>query len=143
MNEFYWELVQFDGTTLDVPPDLVAQVKSRMEQKLVINTSSMVIPANQVKYFRKTSKPFNPQPLLEDVSRAFKTPLLNEDGSIQYKWIKRLLTSREWAKLGSPAYRRLPDENGMVVVAFKQPTHQIDLQKTIELTEDEISKLQY
>lgn len=135
---FYWELVQFDGTTLDVPPDLVDTVKKRMEQKLIINTTSMSIPSNQIKYFRKTSKPFHAQPVIEAVAQAFKEPLLNEDGSIQAKWVKKLITQREYAKLGSQGYKRLPDEEGMVVVAFRQPIHQIDVEKTSEITEDEI-----
>ena len=141
--KFYWELVQHDGTTLDVPPDLVATIKSRMEQKLVINTTSMAIPANQIKYFRKTSKVYTDQPLIESASQAFREPLLNEDGSIQAKWVKKPYTQREWAKLGSPGYRRLPDEDGMVIGAFKQPIHQIDVAECTTLTEDEISKVEH
>lgn len=141
MSEYYWELVQHDGTMLEIPPDKVDIIKRRMEQGQPINTTSMVIPVNQVKYFRRTSKPYNPQKLIEDVAQAFNEPVLSEDGTIQAKWVKKEVTQAEYLKYYTHGYRKLSEDGGMVTIAFRLAIHDIDVNKTPYLTDEEVKYL--
>lgn len=140
-GKYMWELVQHDGTTLDIPPDLVEVVKRRMGNKEAINTKTMVIPFNQIKFFRQTSRPFSTQPLLEEVAQVFHEPLMGDNNSIQSRWVKKHVTHGEYAKKYSFGYKRLEDEGGMIVVAFKLPTHLIDVSQTPYLTDEEMRKI--
>jgi hypothetical protein len=142
MGEYYWELVQRDGTTTEVPPDLVDVIKRRMANKEPINTKSAVIPFAQIEHFRKTSKPFNTQPLIEAAAQAFKEAIFNEDGSIQAQWVKKEVTQRDYDKKYVHGYRVLDKANNMVVIAFRLPTHLIDNSVVSYLSDNEIEKLQ-
>ena len=141
--QFVWELVQHDGTTIDIPPSAVDVVKRRMESGEPINTSAMVIPANQIKAFRITERRYGQQPLLEAAAQAFNEPMYTDDGAILAKWVKKPVPQRDYAKLYSavPAYRKLATDGGMVVVAFILPIHEIDLDKVQECTESEVESL--
>lgn len=143
MPEFYWELIQHDGTVIEIPPAGVDVVKRRMANGEPINTKTAIIPANQIKTFRQMGKQFNPQPLLEAAAQAFDEPVVNDDGSVASKWVKKPVTQREYAKHFSniPAYRKLADENNVVVVAFRLPVHQINYQTLEECTEQEVQQL--
>lgn len=140
--EYLWELVQFDGTRLEVPPATVPIIKKRISEGQAINTKSMVIPVNQIKYFRQTDKPYTVQPLLESAAAAFNEPMVSADGSMQVRWVKRAVTRNKWEKHYSShtAYRKLQEEGNMVLVAFKLPVHQIDVDVTT-CTDEEIKTL--
>lgn len=141
MSEFYWELVQHDGTRLEIPPGKdVETIKKRMQDGQPINTRSMVVPVNQIKFFRMTDRPFSTQPLLDAAAQAFNEPVLNDDGSIAVKWVKLHATQSKWEKFyaPSPGYKQLPSENGMAVVAFKKPIHEIDVSITPYCSDEEV-----
>src|SRR5258708_27912426 len=98
MGSFYWELAQRDGTLLDIPPNLVPEIKKRMDSGQVIHTNSMSIPISEVKYFRQTEKPYSTVPLIEAAARAFREPMYAQDGSIKVKWVKKEVPGRVFAK---------------------------------------------
>lgn len=141
--EFYWQIEQFDGTTVDIPPSAVTTIQKRWDDKQPIHLSSGSIPSNQIKAFRITSRQFGGQPLLESAAQAFKEPLITEDGSIAARWVKKQVTQREWNKhyAGISAYRKLDYDQSMVSVAFILPTHQIDMGKLSYCTAEEVQEL--
>jgi hypothetical protein len=141
--EYYWELIQHDGTRLEIPPNHVDTIKKRMTDGLPINTRSMTIPVNQVKYFRLTDKPFQTQNLLAEVAHAFNEPVVDEDGSIVCRWVKKQVTQQSFVKYYAPnGYRRLQDDGTMVTIAYRSPIHQIDQLSTPYCTVNEISQLE-
>lgn len=140
--EFYWELEQFDGTTTEIPPQAVETIKRRLNDKDMINLKTMSIPANQVKSFKQTSKRYTDQLLIEDVARAFDEPILNADGSIVSKWVKKDVTQNEYNKFYAPSgYKKLTSDGNMVTVAFRLPVHSVDMQKLEYCTDDEVEQL--
>lgn len=143
MSEYYWELIQFDDTRIEIPPSGVEVVKRRMANGEPINTRTSVIPVNQIKHFRQTDKLFSEQPLIDAVARAFNDPQLTEDDSIKARWVKKQVTGQSYAKHYSniPAYRRLGTEGPMVTIAFKLPVHLIDVNTTTYCDESEIAQL--
>lgn len=141
MNEYFWEITQFDGTVTQIPPNAVEVVKRRMANNEPINTTNMVIPANQIRSFRQTDKQYSTTPLLEAASQAFNEPMLS-DGGVVVRWVKRCVTNDNYNKHYSkiPAYRRINELNGMTVVAFKLPVHLISSELAY-CTDEEINKL--
>lgn len=141
--EYYWELMQHDGTRIEIPPSGVEVVKRRMEAGDPIHTRTAVIPVNQIKFFRITDKPFQQERLLEDVARVFRDPQINEDGSISSRWVKKHVTNDRFNRHYSqiPAYRSLGEDNGMVMIAFKLPIHDIDLEHVQYCSDDEVIRL--
>jgi hypothetical protein len=140
--DYYWSLEQFDGTVTEVPPQAVEVVKKRMANGDPINTRTMVIPANQIKSFRQSDKPFG-QPLLEAAAQAFNEPMYAEDGSVKAKWVKKSVSQKAYDKSysGIPAYRKLDDDNGRVVIAFTLPIHEVDINVVSPCNADEINRL--
>jgi len=128
---FYWELTLFDGTSIEIPPEAVATVKTKWKNGQPIDTDVMMVPANQIKSFRQTSKPYGDQKLIEGAAQAFNTPIF-KDGAMVEKYVSKKVTPAEWNKLsGIPAYSKLGSENGLIIVGFWLPVHQI----TDKLTE--------
>lgn len=129
--EYYWELIQRDGTRTEVPPAFAETITKRIANKQPIILKTAVIPSDQVQQFRITDKPFTTQKLLEDVSQAFKEPMLetkNEEEFIICRWVKRKVSSDKWNKYysQSPGYYKIADDNGMVMLGVFLPVHQID-----------------
>lgn len=143
MSEFYWELIQFDGTRIDVPPSLVDTIKRRMASGEPINTKTMSIPANQIKTFRRSEKRFGEQNLIESASRAFKEPMITQDNTIVSKWVKKEVTNARYDSYYSkqPSYKRLASEAEMTTIAFRLPIHTIT-EEVDECNEDEVLKLE-
>jgi hypothetical protein len=141
--EYYWELLQFDGTVTQIPPNAVDTIKRRWDAGEPIHLSIGSIPANQIKAFRLTDKLYNSQPLIEEVAQAFKEPLLSEDGSIKARWVKKHVTNEKWNKHYSAihSYRHLGAENGMTIIAFKVPTHLIDYSMVQDCDDNDIKRL--
>lgn len=108
-----------------------------------INTKTRVIPYAEIKDFRLSNIPYNPQPLLEDVARAFDEPIITEDG-IASRWVVKVVTQAQWSKHYShvPAYRFLKEDGSMVVMGFRKPVHEIDRADTPYATEIEVVKLE-
>lgn len=140
---FYWELILKDDTRYEIPPDVVDVVTRKMKAHDPVALSTATVPYSEIKHFRITNKPYGQQPLLEAAAQAFNEPVINEDGSIAAKWVKQLVTQREYARYyaAQPSYRSLGDEAGMVIVAHRLPVHQIDSTKVDYCTDDEISSL--
>lgn len=140
--EYYWEIVLFDDTRVQIPPKVVDVVKRRMNSGEPINTNNEVIPVNQIKAFRITDKPFVTQPLLDGIAQAFDEPQLTEDGIIS-RWVKKAVPRNKYEKYYAPhTYRKIGEDNGMVVVAFRLPVHEINPQLQQYCTQEEIAKLE-
>lgn len=139
---YYWEIVQFDGTLTEIPPNAVEVVKRRWDNNQPIHTTTQTIPANQIKSFHQTTKPFG-QNLLETAAQAFKEPIYTEDGAIQAKWVKKTVPQKVFQKLyyATPAYKTLQSESGQVTVAFLVAVHDIDTSKVQYCSEEEIRQL--
>lgn len=146
-QQFIWELIQRDGTVLEIPPEAVATVKRRWEAGLPIHTRySGSIPPNQIAAFRPTDKIPSSQRLIEGAAQAFGEPVEatyeNGEKYIVARWCKKRVTQQKWEKYYAPSgYKRLAEENGMVTVAFRVPVHQINSDLVQECTEDEIKTL--
>lgn len=141
--EYFWELITRDGTRFEVPPNGVQVIKRRMDSHDPINFRTASVPYAQIEHFRVTDKPFTTQRLLDDVAQAFGEEQINEDGSIQTRWVKKTVTQDRWNKYfgANSAYRKLGEENGMVQIGFRLPTHLVDQLATPYCTEEEINKL--
>lgn len=148
LPQVFWELIQKDGTIIEIPPEAVATVKRRWEAGLPIHTKYQgSIPPSQIAAFRPTGKPANAQPLLEEVARAFNEPVIEErengETVVIVKWVKKRVPQQRWEKYYSPSgYKRLGDEMGMVTIAWRQPVHLIDPQQVEYCSEQEIQQLE-
>lgn len=140
--EYYWELITKDDSHYDIPPQAVEVVKRRMDNHDPINLSTASIPYSEIKNFRITSRQYG-QPLLEAAARAFNEPMLNEDGSMVVRWVKKTVPQREYAKHYShvPSYRSLDSDGNMVTIAFRLAIHEIDVNKVTYCTDDELITL--
>lgn len=143
--EYYWLLETRDGNIVEIPPSAVKTVQRRWDEKLPIHTTNGSIPHTEIKDFRQSSKPHGAQPLMEAAAAAFHEPIVNPDGSIACRWVKKHVSQRDWNKLyaGIPANRKLGDDRGMVVVAVFLPIHEIDTTVHSYCTEEEKKRLQH
>lgn len=139
---FYWELITKDDSVYEIPPQAVDVVKKRMNNHDPINLSSATIPFSEIKAFRASEKPFTTTPLLEAASQAFNEPMLNDDGSIVGKWVKKTVPNRLYTKHHAhvPSYKFLNNDGGMTEIAFFLPVHEINHTLT-ECTESEVRQL--
>jgi len=148
VSEFYWELIQRDGTVIEMPPEAVAVVKRRWEAGQPIHTKHQgSIPPAQIVAFRPTDKLATQTPLLEEVAQAFNEPVVevreNGETVVIVRWVKKRVTQNRWEKFYSPSnYKRLGEEAGMVTIAWRQPIHQINSLEVQYCTEDEIRQLE-
>lgn len=143
--EYYYELKYGDYKdlkTVYIPPASVASVYNRWENGQPIKLSTGGIPANQIRSFEKSDRPFNSQPLLEAVAQAFKEPMVT-DGEVNIKWVKKVVTKDKWERYysASPGYRRLDESDGLTTVAFRVPTHLVNSNTMQYCDEQEISRL--
>ena len=141
--EYYWEIVKRDGSVVEVTPAAVETIRRRWDEGKAIHTRYETIPAHQIVDFRQTAKPYG-TPLLEAVAQAFNEPQFTPDGSVVARWVKKHVTTRDWAKHYSlsPGYKKLADEAGMVVVAFRLAVHDIDTAKVSYCSNDEVESLE-
>lgn len=142
MVKYYWEIVEFDGTVTQIPPEAHDVIQRRWDNNQAIHTTNHSIPANQIKKFRITDKPYGEQPLLEAAAQAFRQPVYHEDAVVA-RWVKRSVPQQMYNRryAGIPAYRSLGENNGMIMMAFRVPVHLIDVAQQTECTEDEVHKL--
>lgn len=142
---FWWLLVQHDGTQLRIKPQAVDAINKCIAEKKPIKTSTMTIPANQVKSFRITGDKYmgNPQPLIEAVAQAFNQPQLTEDGSVKARWVKKEVPQDQYNRYYAPiGYRRLKDGGGMTTMAYRLPVHLVDVNQHDYCTVSEIGQLE-
>lgn len=147
----YW-LLKLKGIEIDeirVKPENVEMVKSSWESGRIIHTPTRSIPASQIKDFVETDIPYIDETkqieagkLMEDAAKAFNEPMMNSDGSVIVKWVKKSVPSRMWQKYYAAisGYRLLSDDGSYTIVAFRQPVHQIN-DELQECTEDDINKV--
>lgn len=142
-DNFEWELVTKDGRSFTVPSDKAAIVKRRWDAKEPIHFTNESINYYEIERFNKTGKTPTTVPLLAQAARAFDEPMFHDE-AVKWEWVKMPVSQRDYSKRYSlsPGYKRLDAENGMVVVAFKQPIHQIDPYKTQICSQEEITRLQ-
>jgi hypothetical protein len=150
MDDFYWELTLMNKDKILIPPEYVATVKRKWAAGEQITTSRQVVPAHQIVNFEQTSRRRAGANLIEQASQAFKEPIIRTrefsdgttDEAVATKWVKKQITQREWEKYYAPHnYKRIWGEAGIVVVAFRCPTHLIDVNKVQYCTADEVEKL--
>lgn len=139
--EWYWNLVLKDGTSIEVPPSAAPTIQKRMANKDAINLRTRSIPYSEIKGFEQSDKPFSAQPILSEVAQAFNEPIINPDGSVACQWVKKQVTQDRWHKHYANTYYKLADEGGMVVMAWFQPIHDIDVNKMTICTDEEAEKL--
>lgn len=142
MSEFYWKIVEFDGTETLIPPVAVEVVKRRWDNKEPIHTTNSSIPANQIKKFEPTDKIYGQQRMVEAQAQAFREPML-VNGNIQAKWVKRSVPQQLYRRRyeGIPGYRSIGSFNGLITIAWKQPIHTINHETMEELTNEELKQL--
>lgn len=149
-NNFYWELVQRDGTKLMIPPKFVKYVQDKMAAKEPIRTSTSIVPFSEIQAFRQSSKRERDERLIEDVAQAFGDPIITKrefpdgtaDEAVATKWVKKEVSQNEWERYYSGnGYRKLDSEQGVVMVAFRVPTHLVDTSKVEYCTSEEIVNL--
>lgn len=144
--EYYWRLVygpKDDTQTLRVPPQFVAEIRRKWDAGQAVHTTQGSVPAFLIREFAPTSEPYTDQKLLEGAAKAFGEPLLYEDGSIACKWVKMMVTTKEYEQHYSklPSYKLLERSDPHVTVAFRKPVHEINSIVTPECTDVEIKRL--
>jgi hypothetical protein len=147
MTEYYWRLVygQFgELSTAFIPPNAVDMIKRRWDNGQPIHLNTGSVPANQIREFAVSERPFGNQKLLEDAAQAFHEPLLKGE-AIEARWVKQTTTSDRWNKYYSqlPSYKKLNDDGAMTTMAFRQAVHAINPQVTPYCTPDEIKRLEH
>lgn len=146
MSEFYHELTEYDGTVHYIPPEAVETVQRRWDagQPIHLKKSGVSVAPGQIKSFRRGSRPYGEQPLLEAAAQAFNEPVFNEDGSIVCRWVKKAVPQYQYNKYYAalPAYKRLDDDGATVTVALFLPVHQIDVTKLAYCSDDEVRELE-
>ena len=142
IKEYYWELIKWDGERIPVKPQNASVVQNKLDAgEGFIKTAIRSIAVKDIKDFVKTDRVYSDQKLIENGSRMFNEPIINTDGSIQCKWVKKAVSARIWQKnYGGGNYRRIEDHENVVVVAFRLPTHLIDFQQVTEMTPSEVSQ---
>lgn len=150
MNEdvFYWNLTLKDGRVIPIPPKGVAIVQRKMAAREPIITNESTIPFSEIRGFDKSSRRLAQQSLLpEEVAQAFDEPIITKDKNglemVKARWVKKQVTTHEYAKQYAKNYRRLGDtDGGMVWVAFVMPVHKIDTRRLTYCTTDDIKTLE-
>lgn len=141
---FYWNLILWDGETIKVKPENAELVQNKLSSgEGFIKTKTRSIAVKGVKDFVESSERFIDQKLLEGSAQAFDYAVLNPDGSVVYRWVKKSVTRREYTKYyaPTPAYKKIGENSNYVIVSWKQPVHLIDNQRMEELTQDEELRL--
>lgn len=164
---YYWKLTygpRDDLREIMIPPEPtniqgltpIDIVNQRWENGLPIKTLTSSIPANQIKGFEKSDRPYSDSKLLEAGARAFKEAIETDMGTVMSmngvtvpykgiaaKWVKQITTAQKWEKyyVAFDSYRKLYEESGMVTMAFKKATHDIDVMLTPECTQQEVDLL--
>jgi hypothetical protein len=136
----YWELVTYENERISVKPENVQLVQAKLATaEGFITTPTRSIAVKSIKDFVESDKPYTDQKVIEDGARAFGTPMLNPDGSVIVRWVKKSVTRREFGKYYSAhqAYRKISESDNHVMITWKQPVHLIDSQLVSELTQDE------
>jgi len=142
--ECYWKLEFKDGNAILINPRYATEIKRQLKEERMLTTADWVRSISDIKSFEKTSQPLKTYKRIEAseeaaIARAFNEPILNDDGSVATKWVKKPIAKIEWTKYYAkqPSYKLLNDYE----VAFRLPTHLIDLTKCTELTEQEIDTI--
>jgi hypothetical protein len=143
--DYFWELILKDDSVIELPPAAAPVVQKRMANRDVINLKTRSIPYSEIKEFRQSDKQFG-QPLLEAAAQAFREPIffdVNGEQVMEAKWVKKSVSQKSYEKgySGIPAYRKLGEDNGRVVIGFRLPVHEIDMTKVTPCTDAEVESL--
>ena len=139
----YWELILKDGESIDVRPEMATKVQKAIAERRPITTPTRSIVFSEIKDFRISDKPYSDQKLIEDAAQVFRDPIYNPDGSIQSCWVKRPVTKRKWDGFYRfhPSYRRLEEQESLVIIAFTSPLHQINYDYVQKVSPEEEERL--
>lgn len=149
--DYYWELSLKDGTKIQIPPKYVQGIRTKLKNREPIDTTRRTILYAEVDSFEQTLKTeLGEQKLLEEAAQAFGEPLIRDrefadgtkDEAVSVKWVKKQVTQRDWDKYYSkgPGYQKLSWDAGIIVVAFRMPTHQINDEVQV-CSDEELTKL--
>ena len=141
-DNHYWELKTKDGASIQIPPSAVDIVKRRWDAGQPIHTTALTVSPRDIVSFEKSTKIWSEVPLVEAAAQAFHEPIVSENGIVA-RWVKKDVTQGEFNQFYSknPAYRKLKNDAGLVVVAFKLPVHLCDESKVQYCTNDDIMSL--
>lgn len=147
----YWILTLWDKQTIRVKPNNVEFVKSKLEKgDGHIITATRTVAVKDIKSFDETDTPYieNALPqgdttLLEQAAQAFGEPVIANDGAVKMKAVKKFVPQRRYDQHYSqiPAYTKLSDEDGRVLVGFWVSLDQVNPYTTEPCTNEEMEKL--
>lgn len=140
--EFYYHLIKWDGEVIKVKPENAEFIRASLKRGSgFIVTPVRSIAVKDVKDFRESSERYTDQKLLEGSAQAFNEPVIEGD-AVMCKWVKKAITKREWEKYYHPTgYRLLGEQDNYVLIAMRLPIHQIDYQRVLDCSPEEILKL--
>jgi hypothetical protein len=149
-QQYYWLLTLKDGEQIKVKPDAVEAIKQRYAKKEPLVTGQRVIPFSEMKDFGITSEIYNPRALNspnkleEDAARAFNEPMLNPDGSVICRWVKKDVPRNKWDNYYSKmtSYELVSQDDSWITMASFTPVHSINEQEWNDCTEDEVIRLE-
>jgi hypothetical protein len=151
LQEFYWDLILWDGEIIKIQPDNVANVQHKIDNKLDVKMLSRTVIYKNIKDFVQSGEVYVDRKLLassdqlqDEAARAFGEPIITESGGVKAKWVKRTIPRREWTKYysGIPSYKLLNDNDNYVDIAFVLPVHQIDQSRVQVVTGMELALLE-
>jgi len=145
-TDYYWFIELYSGEIIKVKPEPIninRIQKMLSSQQGAITTPTRSIIVKDIKDFRISEERYTDQKLLEETAQAFDEPVLNPDGSVICRWVKKSVPRRRWDTYYrfQSSCKLLYDGESFVVIAFFIPVHQINHQFVQELTPDEERQL--
>lgn len=142
-EDYYYDLSLRDGRVIPVAPKVVDAVQKLIDAQHPIPSPAGSIPVEDVTEFKKTNRRYTDFRIQEDAARALKETLLNHEGDVKARWVKKEVGRSEYDKYyaKSHAYRHLYDTSDGVMVAFTVPAHLVDTEKVRYCTDEEEQNL--
>jgi hypothetical protein len=141
----HWVLPLRDGTTVDIPPDKVANINKKIENKEPIKVEDRLILYQDLAGGPRKYTPPEIEPgLVEQAAIAFNEPVINDQGEVQSVWVKQVVSANQWNKYYAQfaSYFKLGNHYDSVLVAYRLPIHSLspDVEKCtpIEMQQLEI-----
>lgn len=143
MDNRIWELKTKGGEVLEIPGTHADTVKRRWDAGQPIHTSGGSVDAKMIASFEPTSRQSGQLALQAEAAQVFGEAIATSDTSVEARWVKKAVTTKEFAKHYSniPAYHPLENNNGMVTIAFKLATHNVDPSNLQYCSQQEVQKL--
>ena len=138
--EHYWHLVTWKDEIIKVRPENVKLIQDKLNTaEGYITTPTRSISVKDIKDFIESDEIYTDQKLIEEGSKAFGIPVIDENGSIVVRHVKKSVPRREYIRFYShnAAYRKLEENDNHVVIVWRQPVHMINSNTMSELSPDD------